>query len=142
MKKHILLAIAIIAFLNVLVTTNVSAQSGEILKVNIEFDFQAKDKIFPAGEYYIETVSRANDNAFFIRSADNDKNQIIIGNQLYAGKIQTPKLIFERRGKNHFLKGLFLESGQWGLSVPISRRKSEKNIASYQTEIVELPLSK
>lgn len=142
MKKLILLAIAIITFLNAWAATNVSAQSGKAVKVNVEFDFQVKDKIFSAGEYYFESISRTNDNAFLIRNGGEDKNQIIIGNQLYAGKIQMPKLIFERRGKSHFLKGIFLESGQWGLSVPVSRKKKDKNIASAPAETVELPLSK
>ena len=142
MKKFILLAIAIIAFLNAWATTNVSAQSGKAVKVNVEFDFQVQDKTFSAGEYYIEAVSRANDKVFLIRNVGEDTNQIIMGNQLYAGKIQIPKLIFERRGKSHFLKGIFLESGRWGLSVPVSRKKMDKNIASVPAETVELPLQK
>lgn len=142
MKKFILLAIAIIAFLNVWATTNVSAQSGKAIKVNVEFDFQVRDKILPAGEYYIEAASRANDNAFFIRDVDNGKSQVIMGSHLFAGKAQSPKLIFERRGKNHFLTGIFLESGQWGLSVPVSRKKRDKNVASVPAETVELPLTK
>ncbi|HSK71884.1 MAG TPA: hypothetical protein VK892_09335 [Pyrinomonadaceae bacterium] len=142
MKKQILIAIAIIAFLNAWATVNVSAQSGKAVKVKIEFDFQIKDKTFSAGEYFIEAVSRTNDNAFVIKSAGKDKNQIIIGNHLYAGKIQPAKLVFERRGTHYFLTGIFLESGQWGLSVPVSRKRSVGNIASVPSETVELPLSK
>lgn len=142
MKKQILIAIAIIAFLNAWATTNVSAQSGKAVKVKIEFDFQVKDKTFSAGEYYIETVNWANDNAFVIRSAGKDKNQIIIVNHQFSDKAQSPKLVFERRGTNHFLTEIFLESGQRGLSVPVSRKKSRENMASVPAQIVEVQLSK
>lgn len=141
MKKQILVAIAIIAFLNVWTTTNVSAQTTKAVKVNITFDFQAKGKIFSAGEYHIESISRGSDNVLAIRNADGGRNQLIIANQLYSGKIQSEKLIFERRGENYFLTGVFLEGGNWGLSLPAPRGKNEKNIIA-ATKTVELSLSK
>jgi hypothetical protein len=142
MKKQILLAIAIIAFLNVWTTTNVSAQSAKAVKINVAFDFKAKGKNFSAGEYYIESVSSTSDNVLSIKSAGEGKSQLIIAGHLYSGKIQSAKLVFERRGENNFLTGIFLESGNWGFSLPTPRGRNEKHRASYQTEIIVLPLLK
>jgi hypothetical protein len=67
---------------------------------------------------------------------------MIIANQLYVGKAQPGKFVFERRGENYFLTGIILEGSQWGFSLPVSRRKSEKNLAAVEPKIVELPISK
>ena len=132
MKRQFLILIAIAAFATAL-TTNASGQTGKTVRANVKFDFQIGDRIYPAGEYRIESISFQNDNILQIRSVgDVNKNQIILANYSNAGKRQTPKLVFQQYGESYFLTEIFLDSGRWGYSIPPSRgqRESEKHLAS------------
>lgn len=103
------------------------------MRSNVNFDFQIGDRIYPAGEYQIESISDQSDNILLIRSVrDPNKNQIIFANHSNAGKRQTPKLVFLKYGQSYFLTQIFLDSEKWGYSIPPSRRQreSEKNLAS------------
>jgi hypothetical protein len=138
MREHILLLIAIIAFFNVLLTEDVSAQASKILKVSIDFDFNVLDKYFPAGEYTFETSG----GVLVIRNVGENKSQFINARHSYSGKIQPRKLVFERRGESFFLTGVFPESGQWGFFIPVRNRQDEKNTVAVSSWTVELPTSK
>jgi hypothetical protein len=141
MKKQILFLAAVIIFLNAWAAINVSAQWVQSVKVDIAFDFKARGKTFPAGTYRIESISRGADNLLVFRDGGG-KTRLIIADKLYAGTIQQPKLVFERRGENFQLTGIFLESGQWGFSLPAKREKSERYVSSSKTEKAEVLLSK
>lgn len=125
MKRQFLLLIAIAVFATAL-TTNAYGQTGKELRANVKFQFQIGDRIFPAGEYQIESTSRQNDNILLIRSVgDASKIQIIRANHLIAGKGQSPKLFFQKYGENYFLTQIFLDTDQRGYSIPPSRRHRE-----------------
>ena len=132
MKKQFLLLIAIAVFVTAL-PTNTSGQTGRIVKTNVRFDFQIGDRIYPPGEYWIESIGRQPDNILKIRSvADTKVSQFIVANYSTTGKTQAPQLGFEKYGENYFLTKIVLESGQWGYSIRPSRRQreSEKQLAS------------
>ena len=132
MKRQFLLLIAIAVFATV-IATNASGQTGKTTRSNIKFDFQIGDRIYPAGEYWIESISRQSDNLLRIRHVgDANKTQIILANHSNAGKKKAPKLVFLKDGERYFLTQIFLDSGQWGYSITASRRQreSETNLAS------------
>jgi hypothetical protein len=125
MKRQFLILIAIAAFVTTL-TTNALGQTGKTVKANLKFDFQIGERIFPAGEYLIESISRESDNLLRIRSvSDVNKQQFIIANHSSASKSQTPKLVFQKYGENYVLSTVFLDSDQWGYSISPSRRQRE-----------------
>lgn len=132
MKRHALILIAIAAFTTAL-TTHAYGQTGKTVRTNVKFDFQIGDRIFPAGEYQIESISRHPDIVLQIRSLrDANKTELIVTHPSNAARTQTPKLIFQKYGESYFLTEIFLDSGQWGYSIRPSRhqRESEKNLAS------------
>ncbi len=103
------------------------------MSAKVAFDFQVGDRVYPAGEYRIESFSSQSDNLLRIRSiSDVNKQQFFGANHSYVGKRQTPKLVFLKDGERHFLTQIFLDSGEWGYSITPShrQRESEKNLAS------------
>ena len=89
MKRQFLVLIAIAAFTTAL-TTSAFGQRGKTVRANVKFDFQIGDRIYPAGDYRIESISWQNDNLLQIRSiGDATKNQIFFANYSTAGKRQT-----------------------------------------------------
>jgi hypothetical protein len=131
MKRQFLLLFAIAVFATAL-TTNASGQTRKTV-TNVKFDFQIGDRIYPAGEYRIESLSAQSDNLLLIRNVSNEnKTQIIFANHLQLAKTQTPKLVFLKDGERYFLTQIFLDSGERGYSITPSRRQreSEKNLAS------------
>lgn len=131
MKRQFLLLFAIAVFTATL-TTNASGQTSKTLRANVKFDFQIGDRIYPAGEYRIESISQS-DNLMRIRNvADPDKTEIILANHPNATKKRTPRLVFLKDGQRYFLTEIFLDSGEWGYSFTPShaQRASKSNLAS------------
>ena len=127
MKRQVLVLIAIAAFTTAF-TTSAFGQRGKTVRANVKFDFQIGDRIYPAGEYRIESI---NDNLLQIRSVgDATKNQFLLANYSTAGKRQTPKLVFEKYGESYFLTQIFLDSEQWGYSIGPSHRQRLVNPAN------------
>jgi hypothetical protein len=56
MKRQFLLLIALAAF-TVTLATHVSGQTPKTVRVNVKFDFRIGDRVYPAGEYRIESSS-------------------------------------------------------------------------------------
>ena len=144
MKKQFLVLIAIAAFTTVL-TTNAFGQAGKTANANVTFDFQIGDRLYPAGNYRIESMNRQSDNILRIRSiGDANKNQMIVATLANAGKGQTPRLVFRKYGETYFLSEIFLDTEQWGYSIRPSRRQreNEKSLALASLETVEVRLGK
>jgi hypothetical protein len=133
MKKHLLILCAMAVFVTALATTTY-AQTSKTLRVNVQFDFRIGDRIYPAGEYRIETLSSQADNVMVIRNVnDPDKTQIILAEPLDTHKSgRGPTLAFVRDGELYFLNQIFFDSGSWGYSIRPShgRPASGKDLAS------------
>ena len=128
MRRQFLLLIAIATF-GTAFTANVSGQTAKTVKATVKFDFHIGDRLYPAGEYRIESIGRQPDNILRISSVRTvHKTQFIIASPLNTGKTQAPKLVFEKNGESYFLTKIVLESGQWGYSPlgPRRQRHSEK----------------
>ena len=133
MKRQFLLLVAIAVFVTAF-TTNASGQTGKTVRANVKFDFQIGDRIFPAGEYWIESISW-HDNVLRIRHvSDTNTTAFILANYSNAGASigQTPRLVFQKNGAEYFLTKVFLDTQQWGYSIAPShlQRESEKRLAS------------
>ena len=134
MKRQFLILIAIAAFATAL-TTNASGQTRKTTRTNVEFDFQIGDRIYPAGQYQIESISDQRHLLRISNVSNAKKTQIILANLQLATRTQTPKLVFLKDDERCFLTQIFLESGEWGYSITPSRRQrdSEKHLASRVT---------
>lgn len=131
MKRHFLLLVAMVVFATALIT-NVSGQTGKTVRANVKFDFQIGDRVYPEGEYRIESVGQPENILRIISVGDVKKTQFILANHSNAGTTQAPRLVFDNYGGNYFLTKVVLESGQWGYSLNSSRRQrhSKRNLAS------------
>lgn len=131
MRRQILLLIAIATFATAL-TTDASGQTGKAARANVKFDFRIGDRLYPAGEYRIESISPFNDILKIGSVSDVNKTQFLLANRSSAGISQEPRLVFEKYGEDYFLTGLFLDTRQWGCSIRFSRchLQGEKNLAS------------
>jgi hypothetical protein len=130
MKRQFLILIAIAAFATTL-ATNALGQTGKTVKANVKFDFHIGERLYPAGEYRIESIGSMSETILQIRSVgDTNNNRIIIANQSNAGKRQAPILVFQKYGENYFLTEIFLGT-EWVYSIRPSRlqRESEKDLA-------------
>lgn len=144
MKKQFLILIAIAAFTTFL-TTNAYGQTGKTASANVTFDFQIGDRLYPAGNYRIESISRQSDNILRIRSLGGaNKNQLIVTTLSNAGKGQTPRLVFHKYGETYFLSEIFLDTEKWGYSIRPSRRQREngKTLALASLKTIEVRLAK
>jgi len=131
MKRQFLLLFAIAVFTGAL-TTNASGQTSKTIRANVEFDFQIGDRIYPAGEYRIESISQSG-NVMRIRNvADANKTELILANHPNAAKRETPRLVFLKDGDRYFLTAIFLDSGERGYLITPShaQRASKDNLAS------------
>lgn len=143
MKRQFLLLIAI-AVLGTAFTTNASGQTGKTVRANVKFDFQIGDRIYPAGEYWIESTSW-HGNVLRIRNVSDNKTAFFHANQSNAGvgKGQTPRLVFLKYGQDYFLTKIFLDTQQWGYSIRPShlQRENEKPLASRIPRTIEVSLA-
>ena len=139
MKKYLLIFITGLIFLNVFGANDVSAQSLKNIKVEVKFDFCIGAKIYPAGDYLLESVSQSNDNILSLSNMEKESRQLIITNLLYTGKRQQPKLVFRQIGNEYYLTNVFLADGNWGFSVRPSRRQLEKRKNLASTKSIEVP---
>jgi len=135
MKKYLFMCTIGIILLNGLVSGDVSAQSLKPIKVEVKFDFRVGDKVYPAGVYRLESVSPGSDNVLQLRGTEKENSQLIIANLSYAGKRQSPKLVFRQIGEEYYLTKVFLTDGNWGFSIRPSRGQTEnaKKLASIKT---------
>ncbi len=140
MKRQFLILIAIAAFATAL-TTNAFGQTGNTVRANVKFDFQIDDRIYPAGEYWVESISQSN-NLLRIRSvSDVNKQQFIVANHSKVGKRQTPKLVFQKSGENYFLTKIFLNLALASRETIEVRLANKKGIQKNETRQTALKAS-
>jgi hypothetical protein len=143
MKRHFLVLIAIAAFATAL-TTNAFGQTGKAVRAKVAFDFQIGERIYPAGEYQIESIGYPSEYILQIRSlGDGNKNEFFFARHSVGAKGLTARLIFLKYGENYFLSKIFLDTDQWGYAIRPSRRQLEndRNPALASRETIELRLA-
>ena len=116
MKRQFLILIAMAAFATAL-TTNASGQTRKTTRTNVEFDFQIGHRIYPAGQYQIESISDQSNNLLLIRNVSNaNKTQIILAHHSQlATRTQTPKPGFSKRRRALFSNPNFSRVRRMGL---------------------------
>lgn len=139
MKKYLLIWFVGIIFFNVSGAGEVSAQSSKSIDVEIEFDFRVGDKLYPAGDYRLESVGGPSDNVFRLRGANDENRQLIVAQATSAAKRQSPKLVFRQLGDQYYLAKIFLADGRDGFSLPPSRRQTENGKKLARAKPIDVP---
>lgn len=108
MRKQILkgltmlASIVALAFATALVS---SAQSrNRLVRADIPFDFVVGDRVLPAGNYTVATISTNSADAVSVRSSDGRLKAIRLTNAVNDNaKTRRARLVFHRYGSTYFL---------------------------------------
>ena len=140
MKKYLLIFMTGIIFLNVFGANEVSAQTLKNIRAEVPFDFRVGERLYPAGVYYLESISQANGSLLQIRSFETKKQLLLQTNELYAAERQSPKLVFYQIGEKYYLTNIFMTEGDAGFSIRTKHRQTEKAKKLPATRKVEVPV--
>lgn len=136
MAKKIYSMFAMFGLLLALAVVSAQAKQGEILEVNIPFDFQVGGKTLPAGEYAVKQLS---DKALLIRSADGKAQTIIQSpGRVQANVSETgakQRLVFHQYGDQFFLSQVWMTTD--GDGRELNRSNAERRAASGQTLVTD-----
>jgi hypothetical protein len=127
-----------IIFLNAFGAGDVSAQSTKNIRASVPFDFLVGERIFPAGVYYLESISRSNANLLQLRSFETKKRRLLATNELLAAAPQSPKLVFRQIGAKYYLTSIFMTEGASGFTIREKRRQTAKGVNPASVKTVEV----
>ena len=119
MKKQIALAVALMA---VAIAAGQSYAQQISAKADIPFAFQVGNKAMPAGQYWIQRVSDADESAQIIRRTDSSAAAVAM--TFAADARSKPELVFHKYGNSYFLSEIWTGLGQ-GRQLPKSEREKE-----------------
>ena len=122
MKKQFAVAVALLAAAIATVPCYAQWMSS---RADIPFAFQVGNKTMPAGQYWIQRVSDADESAQMIRRTDSSAAAVA---QTFAVDAKngesTPELVFHKYGNSYFLSEILTGQGQ-GRQLPKSEREKE-----------------
>jgi hypothetical protein len=122
MKKQIAIAVALMA---AAIAAGQCFAQQTISKADIPFAFQVGNKTMPAGQYWIQRVSDADESAQMIRRTDPSAAAVAV---TFAVDVKngesTPELVFHKYGNSYFLSEIWTGLGQ-GRQLPKSEREKE-----------------
>jgi len=108
------------------------------LRAKIPFAFTLGDKVYPAGEYAVQTVM-ANTDSLYIKNEAQAKPALLLTNQNTSFEpSKQSKLVFHRVGKTYFLYQVWVAGSTVGREFPKSHGEMElaQNGAKSETVIV------
>lgn len=97
-------------------------------KANVPFDFKVGKSVLSAGSYQVASVSA---NAISITSRDAHAGVLSMVRTEYAGKNQSPKLVFHKYGDQYFLAQIWDGSGNAGMQLPESKLEKELQASNH-----------
>jgi hypothetical protein len=122
MKKQIAIAVALMA---AAIAAGQCFAQQTISKADIPFAFQVGNKTMPAGQYWIQRVSDADESAQMIRRTDSSAAAVAV---TFAVDVKngesTPELVFHKYGNSYSLSEIWTGLGQ-GRQLPKSEREKE-----------------
>ena len=122
MKKQL---ISLAMSLALLASAAAYAQSSQLMKVNVPFDFSVGSASLPAGEYSVSS----DDNAGGVITLQNQKAHkgALTLSQVCESRKAAPhsELIFHRYGDSYFLSEVWVSGRVIGQQVRITKREME-----------------
>jgi hypothetical protein len=106
------------------------------LRAKIPFAFTLGDKLYPAGEYAVQTVM-ANTDSLYIKNEAQANPALLLTNQNTSFEpSKQSKLVFHRVGKTYFLYQVWVAGSTVGREFPKGRREMELALNGTKTETV------
>jgi len=141
MKNKVLTTIASIALFTTLAAGSIYAQSADVIKVNVPFDFAVSSKTLPAGKYYLRRSIEGSRIVLQIISKD-DSQGVYLPTTHPVRTLDTQgesKLVFNRYGDQFFLSQVWIAGSTDGQELTKTskerslRREMAKRSAKEQT---------
>lgn len=118
-----------------------AAYAQEInVRVRVPFDFVVADKVYPAGEYAVQT---AKDNTFYLSVKNEDKTMQgltpsypCISSKPGDDPANQAKLVFHRMANTYFLFRVWSGGNTVGREFPVSRRETQMAMNGLRSETV------
>ncbi len=114
------------------------AQTGHETRVNVPFAFVVGNKVLPAGNYHIESVtSPTSANEVLIQDVDHPRFAVIVRGTdgswqvLPASIASHGRLVFDQYGDDRFLREIRGPLGAVNVDIPIS--PAEKHVQNRET---------
>jgi hypothetical protein len=101
----------------------VNAQSGQMIKAQVPFDFIVNGKILPAGECAIE--AQANGQTHLIVSSGGHTVYVLPNATESSTVSAETKLVFHRYGDRYFLSSISREGNNRGYGLPAGKAEKE-----------------
>src|SRR5262249_24345036 len=123
MKKQILKVFTVLSFIATFsVVMSASAQSFNVIRVSIPFDFTLGEKNFPAGKYIVQQLFQNTTNGIMIRSEDGKATVMRLTSSVQSSAPKNDaELIFHRYGNQYFLSEVWAAGENTGFQLPESR---------------------
>jgi len=128
-----LFLVAALAFLAV----SASAQSVNLIRVNVPFDFMVGGKTLQAGAYIVQRANSNDSVAMMIRSEEGKASAMFLTNAVQAStEPAQAKLVFHRYDDLYFLSEIWTDSENVGRKLPESRdeRALERGLTAHPSE--------
>jgi hypothetical protein len=110
------------------VPAQAQSAGGKRLIANIPFEFTAANKTLPAGEYTVEQVNAASDQAVLrLRSRDGSASVLVQMTSVIGKSEESAKLVFNRYDDKYFFGQAWIDGDQNGLQAP--KPRTERVIA-------------
>ena len=125
MKKQIAVALAVALMAAAMTAGRCYAQRPSS-RADIPFAFQVANQTMPAGEYWIQRMSDADERAQMIRRTDSSAAAVALTSAVVDVKNgeSTPELVFHKYGNSYFLSEIWTGQGE-GRHLPVSKREKE-----------------
>ncbi len=144
MKKQAYIMIAMFVLVgSVAIAARAQTSSRTELKANIPFEFTAGNKNLPAGEYTIQQINPASDDAVLqLRSKDGSANAMVQTSSVIGKAPESAKLIFHRYGNQYFFAEAWVDGDAYGLKASKSRaeRTAEREVAGIRPKTESIAL--
>ena len=115
----------------------VSAQSRQIIKAQVPFDFIVNGKSLPAGECSIE--AQGNGQTYLLVSSGSHRT-FVLPNATESSTVSAEtKLVFHRYGDRYFLSSISREGNNRGYGLPAG--KAEKELRAQKAAEGEVTLA-
>ena len=119
-------ALAVIAFLSLLMAAGSAHAQTIRVRANIPFSFSVNNETLPPGRYDLQSFGSADGKTLMIRDCSLRARALVTahGVQSVEASKQT-KLIFNRRGDQYFLSEIWVAGNDSGHQLAPSSRESE-----------------
>jgi len=108
------------------------------VRARVPFDFVLGEKVYPAGEYAVQTVM-ANNYSLYIKNEGGAKPALLLTDPHTASEpANQTKLVFHRMGDTYFLYQVWVAGSSVGREFPRSRTETQmaQNGAKAETVII------